>query len=620
MNTAPIRAYAPKARKEFYKAVTERAAQFGIHGDDRIEPVIFTGDVAMIGSRAFSKKGGLLREKLAARVRQKGYESVMRAGADTWFNRFVAIRYMELHDFLGHGYRVLSNPGESDIPEILEHATDVDLPDLERKQAAALRLAGDRDNDLYRMLILAQCSALNKAMPFLFEPIDHETELLLPDNLLHTRSPVRQLVTDIDESLWEDVEIIGWIYQFYISEKKDQVIGKVVPSRDIPAATQLFTPNWIVTYMVENTLGRLWMAGHPASTLQDRMAYFIPPEEPAPDSATGPGTAPEFLDPEQIRFFDTACGSGHILVEAYDLFRAIYLERGYRTRDIPRLILAKNLYGLDIDDRAAQLAGFAVLMRARKDDRRILDRPDVTLNIQSIVTTRDLDMDGLVTAVSKLNGGKTVWKDIRKLKDLFHDADTFGSLITIPDDLAARLPDIASVLAGDPSEHNDLFSYGAKKEAGVLVPVVRQAMILAGTYDCVVANPPYMGTKGMNPDLKKFARERFPDSKSDLCTVFIERNLAFAKPKGLVGMITMQSWMFLSSFERLRKKILDHQTILSMAHLGARAFSSIGGEVVSTTAFVLENHPDPHYKGVYIRLVDGGSEAEKATMFKEAIH
>lgn len=595
MNTAPIRAYAPKARKEFFKAVTERAAQFGIHGDDRIEPVTFTGDVAMIGSRAFSKKGGMLREKLAARVRQKGYEPVMRAGADTWFNRFVAIRYMELHDFLGHGYRVLSNPGESDIPEILEHATDVDLPDLDRKQAAAFRLAGDRDNDLYRMLILAQCSALNKAMPFLFEPIDHETELLLPDNLLHTRSPVRQLVTDMDESLWEDVEIIGWIYQFYISEKKTQVIGKVVPSRDIPAATQLFTPNWIVKYMVENTLGRLWLAGHPSSTLQDRMAYYIPPEESDPDSAAGPGQASEFLNPEQIRFFDPACGSGHILVEAYDLFRAIYLERGYRTRDIPRLILETNLYGLDIDDRAAQLAGFAVLMRARKDDRRILDRPDVTLNIQSIVTTRDLDMDGLVTAVSKLNGGKTVWNDIRKLTDLFLDADTFGSLITIPDDLVARLPDIFSVLAGDPSGHENLFSYGAEQEAGVLVPVVRQAMILAGTYDCVVANPPYMGTKGMNPNIKRFARERFSDSKSDLFAMFIERGVGFTSTQRYLSMVTMQSWMFLSSYERLREKLLNTVTIECMAHMA----NMVMGIAFGTAATVWKNEYIPDHKGYF---------------------
>jgi hypothetical protein len=601
MNTAPIRAYAPKARKEFYKAVTERAAQFGIHGDDRIEPVTFTGDVAMIGSRAFSKKGGMLREKLAARVRQKGYETVMRAGADTWFNRFVAIRYMELHDFLGHGYRVLSNPGESDIPEILEHATDVDLPDLDRKQAAVLRLAGDRDNELYRMLILAQCSALNKAMPFLFEPIDHETELLLPDNLLHTRSPVRQLVTDIDESLWEDVEIIGWIYQFYISEKKDQVIGKVVPSRDIPAATQLFTPNWIVKYMVENTLGRLWMAGHPASTLQGRMTYFIPPEETDPDSAAGPGTAPEFLDPEQIRFFDPACGSGHILVEAYDLFRAIYLERGYRTRDIPRLILAKNLYGLDIDDRAAQLAGFAVLMRARKDDRRILDRPDVTLNIQSIVTTRDLDMDGLVTAVSKLNGGKGIWNDIRKLKDLFLEADTFGSLITIPDDLAARLPDISSVLAGDPSGHDDLISYGAGQEAGVLIPVVRQAMILAGTYDCVVANPPYMGTKGMNPQLKEFLRVNFPDVKSDLFAAFIVRNCVFTEPQGYLGFMTPFVWMFISSYEKLRTYLIDEKTITSLIQL---EYSGFDGATVPICTFTLANEQLSDFKGGYVRLSD----------------
>jgi hypothetical protein len=601
MNTAPIRAYAPKARKEFYKAVTERAAQFGIHGDDRIDPVSFTGDVAMIGSRAFSKKGGMLREKLAARVRQKGYKPVMRAGADTWFNRFVAIRYMELHDFLGHGYRVLSNPGVSDIPEILEHATDVDLPDLDRKQTAALRLAGDRDNDLYRMLVLAQCSALNKAMPFLFKPIDHETELLLPDNLLHTRSPVRQLVTDIDESLWQDVEIIGWIYQFYISEKKDQVIGKVVPSRDIPSATQLFTPNWIVKYMVENTLGRLWMAGHPASTLKDRMAYYIPPEEPAPAKAAGSGAAPEFLDPEQIRFFDPACGSGHILVEAYDLFRAIYLERGYRTRDIPRLILSKNLYGLDIDDRAAQLAGFALLMRARKDDRRILDRPDVTLNIQSIVTTRDLDMDGLVSAVAKLSGGKGVWNDIRKLTDLFHHADTFGSLITIPDDLATRLPDISSVLAGDPSGHDDLFSYGAEQETGVLVPVIRQAMILAGNYDCVVANPPYMGTKGMNPQLKEFLRVNFPDVKSDLFAAFIVRNCAFTEPEGYLGFMTPFVWMFISSYEKLRSYLIDEKTITSLIQL---EYSGFDGATVPICTFTLANEQLSDFTGGYVRLSD----------------
>jgi hypothetical protein len=500
MNTAPIRAYAPKARKEFFKAVTERAAQFGIHGDDRIEPVTFTGDVAMIGSRAFSKKGGMLREKLAARVRQKGYETVMRAGTDTWFNRFVAIRYMELHDFLGHGYRVLSNPGESDIPEILEHATDVDLPDLDRKQAAALRLAGNRDNDLYRMLILAQCSALNKAMPFLFEPIDHETELLLPDNLLHTRSPVRQLVTDIDESLWQDVEIIGWIYQFYISEKKDRGHRK----GGAKARTSRRPPSFLPPTGSSNTWCKTpWAVcgwpGIPHPRSKTGWLITSPRKNRTRTSPIDAGQGPNILNPEQIRFFDPACGSGHILVEAYDLFRAIYLERGYRTRDIPRLILEKNLYGLDIDDRAAQLAGFAVLMRARKDDRRILDRPDVTLNIQSIVATRDLDMDTLVTAVSKLNGGKGVWNDLRKLADLFHDADTFGSLITIPDDLAARLPDISSVLAGDPSGHENLFSYGAEQEAGVLVPVVGQAMILAGTYDCVVANPPYMGTKGMNP-------------------------------------------------------------------------------------------------------------------------
>ena len=283
MNTAKIKAYAPQAREDFINAVTQRANIYGIFSDDHIEPIEFKGDLAVIGDRAFTKKEGKLREKLVSRVKKDGFEQVMRAYAYTWFNRFVALRYMELHNYLDHGYRVLSNPGESDIPEILEHAADVDFPGLDKDKIIELRLVGNKDNELYRLLIVAQCNAMHDAMPFLFERIDSETELLLPDNLLHFDSTIRKMVTEIGEESWNDVEIIGWIYQFYISERKNEVIGKVVRSEDIPAATQLFTPNWIVKYMVQNTLGRMWLATYPDSPLKDKMEYYIEPAEQEPE-------------------------------------------------------------------------------------------------------------------------------------------------------------------------------------------------------------------------------------------------------------------------------------------------------------------------------------------------
>ena len=620
MNTSQVKAYAPKARTDFIKAVTERAARFGIHNDNDIDPLEFKGDVAIIGTQAFSKKAGELREKLVSRLKQSGFEMFVRASAYTWFNRFVAIRYMELHGFLDHGFRVLSNPNGSDIPEILENATDVDLSGLDRERVIELRLAGDRDNELYRMLIIAQCNALHKAMPFLFERIDNEAELLLPDNLLHSSSPVRKMVSEIDEALWNDVEIIGWIYQFYISEKKDEIIGKVVKSEDIPAATQLFTPNWIVKYMVQNTLGRMWMATYPESSLKEKMEYYIEPAEQEPEVQKAlDATTPRELNPETLTFLDPACGSGHILVEAYDILKEIYLERGYRTRDIPGLILGKNLYGLDIDDRAAQLAGFAVLMRARNDDRRLFSRDDLKLNIISIVETRGIDKDKLLDAVSKREDGNSVSKSILALVDLFEHAKTFGSLIAIPDELVDKLDAIQAIIGSDQTNGDDLFGFIAGQELESLRPVINQAKFLAKKYDCVVANPPYMGSNGMNSMLKAFAKDHFPASKSDLFAIFIERNLELSVKQGLVGMITMQSWMFLSSYEKLRINILTQNTIHSMAHLGVRGFDSIGGEVVSTTAFVLGNTSHPKLKGSYFRLIDGHSEKEKLTMIQEAI-
>ena len=623
MNTSQIKIYAPKARTDFIKAVTQRAAQFGIYSDKAIEEIEFTGDVAIIRGKAVSKKEGELREKLVSQVRRSGFETFIQSHAYRWFNRFIAVRYMELHGFLDHGFRVLSNPNGSHTPEILEHAADAELLELlklDKEKIIELKLAGDRDNELYRILVLAQCNALHKAMPFLFERVDNEAELLLPDNLLHTDSPIRKLIAQIDEELWNDVEIIGWIYQFYISEKKDEVIGKVVKSEDIPAATQLFTPNWIVKYMVQNTLGRMWLAAYPNSNLKEKMEYYINPAEQESDVQKSiDEITPKSLNPEDLTFLDPACGSGHILVEAYDLLKEIYLEQGYRTREIPRLILEKNLYGLDIDDRAAQLACFAVLMRARNDDRRLFSRDDLKLNIISIVETKGFDKVNILDSAARQNINQDVVETIKELIELFEHGKTFGSLITIPDKAAQNLNAVKSLLESDQPLSKNIFHQKDDAQLACLKPVVRQAEILSKKYDCVVANPPYMGTKGMNQVLKDFAKKHFPDSKSDLFAMFIERNFELAHKQGLVAMITMQSWMFLSSYEALREKILNQKTILNMAHLGARAFDSIGGEVVSTTSFVLANRHNPLYKGDYIRLVDGNSESEKSKMFREAI-
>src|SRR6266851_9153607 len=379
MNRTKLKKYAPKARRDFIQAVTDRAAFFGLTAN-KVEPVKEKGDSVLIGGKAFPRKVGEQRKRLEERVRQHGFEQTMEALAYTWFNRLVAIRFMELHDYLENGesgasYRVLSNPDkDKPTPEILEKAEHVTLELLDKQKVIDLKLDGTKEVELYRLLLIAECNALNSALPFLFEKIDDETELLLPDNLLHSDSLIRKLVNGIDEEDWQEVEIIGWLYQFYISEKKDQVIGKVVKSEDIPAATQLFTPNWIVKYLVQNTLGRQWLATYPQSALRQQMKYHIEPAEQTPEVQEQlKAITPTSLNPEEITLLDPACGSGHILVEAYDLFKAIYQERGYRAKDIPALILQKNLFGLEIDDRAAQLAAFALMMKARADDRRIFD-------------------------------------------------------------------------------------------------------------------------------------------------------------------------------------------------------------------------------------------------------
>jgi type II restriction/modification system DNA methylase subunit YeeA len=623
MNRNKLKQYAPQARRDFIAAVTDRAAYYGLT-KQYIQPITEQGDVALIGGKPFPRKLAEKRKRLEGHIKQRGFEQVMEAMAYTWFNRLVAIRFMELHGYLDHGYRVLSHTEGKPTPEILEHAEHVDLPGLKKEMVIDLKLAGNKEGELYRLLLTAQCNGLHTAMPFLFEKIDDETELLLPDNLLHSDSLIRELVREIDEEDWQEVEIIGWLYQFYISEKKDQVIGKVVASEDIPAATQLFTPNWIVKYLVQNTLGRQWLATYPQSALRQQMEYYIEPAEQTPEVQEQlKAITLTSLNPEELTLLDPACGSGHILVEAYDLFKAIYQERGYRARDIPALILQKNLFGLEIDDRAAQLAAFALMMKARTDDRRIfdseakpnilafqdsrgMDAADITHALNAPINKEDVpreylfeaieeEMAGLFSKKALAEKGHVSQADIASLLDLFENAKTFGSLIQIPPKLAAMLPEIEKRL-------DDVLKYGdlTHASAHVLKPLLQQARLLSQQYDAVVANPPYMGGKYFSGKLKDFVADKYKEAKADLYACFIQRNLVFAKQNGFVGMITIPNWMFLSSFEDVRKSLFDNQTIDTFIHNGRGVFGSDFG----SCSFVYRNCAFPHFRGTYRRLFD----------------
>ena len=595
MNTSNIKKYAPQARNDFIAAMRKQAAKYGITADS-ILPAEQKGDLLLIGDQVFPLSVMKPREKLIKRIQTSSFEQTIDYIAYSWFNRLCAIRYMECKGLLDHGRRVLSSAdGSAGLPQLLEECLDIDLPGLDASRVAELKLDGNKDEELYRELLLAQCHALNQVMPLLFEQVSDESELLLPDNLTKTDSLIRDLVSSIPEEDWSDVQIIGWLYQFYISEKKDQVIGKVVKSEDIPAATQLFTPNWIVKYLVQNSVGRLWMMAQPESTLASEWEYYIQPAEQTDEvnaqlkqlidvriSEDG-----DTLNPESISVLDPACGSGHILVEAYDCLKAIYLERGYRSRDIPRLILENNLYGIDIDTRAAQLASFALLMKAREDDRRLFSNPP-KLNI---IALQDSQPERLEAFSQDLASTGIAQADLKELLDLFEHASTFGSLIQVPAAFAKKLPDLETKL-NIALASGDIF---AQQSAQELLPLVQQAMLLAKQYDAVIANPPYMGGKGMNTALKDFAKKTFPDSKSDLFAMFIERGFDWCKDSGFNSMVTMQSWMFLSSYEAMREKLLQDRTLSCMVHMG----NGVMGIAFGTAATVMLNNHISNYAGSF---------------------
>lgn len=571
-------------------------------------------DVVLAPQSAARRERAQVVAELEKLISNSGRDNVTERVAYTWFNRFCALRFMDVNRYTRIG---VVSPAEGQFqPEILAEAKmghiDEEMVPSQIRQKILDLLAGrapstDSQGEAYRLLVVATCNAWHQSMPFLFERIDDYTELLMPDDLLSGNSILAYTREAMTPDACEDVEVIGWLYQFYISEKKDAVFEglkknqKITPE-NIPAATQLFTPHWIVRYLVDNSLGRLWLLNRPNSRLAEQMEYYIPPEKPESDFL-------KITGPEDIKVCDPACGSGHMLTYAFDLLYAMYEEEGYDPAEIPEKILTHNLFGIELDERAGELAAFALTMKARARQRRFFNKgvePNITVLEKVIFSSEELDeYMGFV-------GRDLFTYGLRETLEQFCEADNFGSLI-VPK--VANVTDVLATLESKDMSSNLFLAETHKK----VLTVLRMADALSPRYAVVVANPPYMGGKGMNPRLSTWAKENFPSSKSDLFAMFIERNLDLTVKGGAVAMITMQSWMFLSSFESLRSRILNQHTILSMAHLGARAFDSIGGEVVSTTAFVLENAHKPDYRGAYMRLVDGNSEAEKIEMMAKAI-
>lgn len=545
------------------------------------------------------------------------YQTVVDKVAYTWFNRLIAVRYMEVNDLLPSRTRVLSSADGRAEPQIVTSPFDAVLDYTPAEQQQIVTLKNDNKLDeAFRLLFLKQCAALGDCLPRLFEQVDDYMPLLLALSFTDKDGVVCHLVNDIPESDWQDaVQIVGWLYQYYNTEPKEQVFANLkknikISAENIPAATQLFTPDWIVRYMVENSLGRLWSEGHPDFDKSDWKYYLdeAPQEPQVAQQLAELRKGYAALTPEDIKCIDPCMGSGHILAYLFDVLMQIYRSAGYTDRDAAASIVEHNLYGLDIDDRAAQMAYFVVMMKGCHYDSRFLRR-HLNPHVYAIQESGELTAD----ALGRLGKQEAT---ARALLDGFKNAKEYGSILQ-PKVTQAELDALQEQLrevdgASDMGSFTDQFVAGQLLR--VLCPLVEQARMLVQKYDVVVTNPPYMGSSGMNARLSDYVKKYYPDSKSDLFAVFIERCAQMDKRGGYQAMITQHAWMFLSSFEKLRAKLQLIDTV-NMAHLGARGFDEIGGEVVQTTSFVMRSSHTKGYKGTYCRLIDGDSEKAKAEMF-----
>ena len=606
MNKNAIQKFAIWARNELIAQVSQRAYQYGID-----ESGFGDASADTLNGRLLTAEEKSQRQELIKQIKEKGYKQVMEEVAYTWFNRFIALRFMEVNNYLPSHIRVFSDASGAFKPEILNDVLHLDLPGLDSGKVAEYIESNDTDA-LYRYLLLTQCNALNSALPVMFERMGGYTEMLLPNNILRQDSVLGHMVSDIPEEDWQDaVQIIGWLYQYYNTELKDDTFAQLkknvkITKERIPAATQLFTPDWIVRYMVENSLGRLWLEGHPNAELRGGWKYYLDEADQEPEVEAQLAKLREeykTIKPEEIKVIDPCMGSGHILVYAFDVLMQIYTSAGWDQRETAQSILKNNLFGLDIDDRAAQLAYFAVMMKARQYDRRLLTR-GIQPNIFSIRESNGIQ--AMTIEYFHKNDPK-LKADIERIVTEMRDAKEYGSILNItPVDFAglyARFDEIR--------EDINMMQMSALDE---LLPLVKCAELLAQKYDVVVTNPPYMAVSNAGAKVNDYVKKNFPDSKADLFAVFIERCGQMAKKNGYQAMITQHAWMFLSSFEKLRTKLLAVD-IVNMAHLGARAFEEIGGEVVQTTSFVIRKSHIADYKGKYCRLIEPTSQQGKEDMF-----
>ncbi|MDD6257118.1 BREX-1 system adenine-specific DNA-methyltransferase PglX [Methanobrevibacter boviskoreani] len=557
------------------------------------------------------------RKNLIKEIDSKGFDNVVEEVAYTWFNRIIAIRFMEVNNYLPTKTRVLSSETPNKIePDIIRYALDLDLDYSDEDKELIIKLKDENELDeLFRFLFIKQCNKLNDILPGLFEKTDDYFELLLNISFTDENGVVRQLIDNIpEEDFKNQVEIIGWLYQFYNSELKDKIFADLkkkikITKERIPAATQLFTPDWIVKYMVENSLGRLWLEGHPDSDLKYKWKYYV--EEADQDEEVNLKLLEirkesEKLKPEDIKIIDPCMGSGHILVYVFDVLMQIYISEGYTEKDATISILKNNLYGLDIDDRAYQLAYFSIMMKARSYNRKIL-KQDIKPLVYSIKESNNISEEFIDLCISYK---PEIERDLLDIIKDFKDAKEYGSILNCNNYNIGELYDVLNNF-----KNNNLNKYKYINELKLLKNIFNQNQILSNKYNIVITNPPYMGSKGMDQDLNKFLKSNYPDSKSDLFAVFIEKCHDLTKNNNFFSMITQQSFMFLSTFENLRKEIIKNNTIINMAHLGAHAFDEIGGEVVQATTFVLRKNQLKNYNSTFHRLVNYNSEEEKEVEF-----
>ncbi|WP_088049432.1 BREX-1 system adenine-specific DNA-methyltransferase PglX [Virgibacillus dakarensis] len=607
MDKGAIKKFAVTARNKLMEAVAQKAFELGITEGAVKEAEVYQ-DGFLINQKFYKKYEIKQREKLIHEIEQKGYEQVIDEVAYTWFNRFIALRFMEVNDYLPTGVRIFSSiePGKTEPDAMTEVLMLVDDLDLDEQKVYELQDAND-DEDLFKYILIKQCNKLGEMMPIMFEEIEDYTELLLPNQLLAETSVIHDMVTLIEEDDWtQEVEIIGWLYQYYISEKKDEVFAalkknKKITKENIPAATELFTPRWIVQYMVDNALGRLWLESHPDNALQEKLPYYL-------EAAEQPEYVVEQLErlkdrdlkPESIQFIDPCMGSGHILVYAFEVFYQLYQSQGYRGQDIPKLILENNLYGLDIDPRAAQLAYFSVMMKARSYNSRIFASPINTnlhwIEESNVITEQDVDI---------FVGDTDLSEDFELLIDTFKDGRLYGSIIEVPEIDFTGLKERANVLKE--AKTDDMFAIDFNDHVlPVVERLIDQAVILARKYDVVVTNPPYMGSSGMNEILQAYVNESYPFTKRDLSTVFMEQCSTFTTLDGYYALINIPTWMNLSSYEEYRKKLLCRETIIDLLHLGRGVFGSDFG----TVSVVFRKTYIKNYTGFYQKLFVKKSSVE----------